>query len=169
MAGRRFRNRANGALTQALPIFRVAGRALTAAFAPTPRNAHRHSVRTRNPRERRGGPSTARVAQRHRRPSASAKRATASDPPIERSARRVAGDSRSPASRATWRGFDFREPRTVAQSVNETSAGIVINLNRYGGAVRLDDGDIASANPARRRNASHRLRALANGSSAAYI
>jgi cell division protein FtsB len=32
MAGRRFRNRANGALTQALPIFRVAGRALTAAF-----------------------------------------------------------------------------------------------------------------------------------------
>ena len=32
--------------------------------------------------------------------------------------------------------------------MNETSAGIVINLNRYGGAVRLDDGDIASANPA---------------------
>lgn len=32
MAGRRFRNRANGALTQALPHFRVAGRALTVAF-----------------------------------------------------------------------------------------------------------------------------------------
>ena len=31
--------------------------------------------------------------------------------------------------------------------MNETSAGIVINLNRYGGTVRLDDGDIASANP----------------------
>jgi cell division protein FtsB len=32
MAGRRFRNRANGALTKALPVARVAGRALTAAF-----------------------------------------------------------------------------------------------------------------------------------------
>jgi hypothetical protein len=32
--------------------------------------------------------------------------------------------------------------------VSQTSAGIVINLNRYGGAVRLDDGDIAFADPA---------------------
>ena len=32
--------------------------------------------------------------------------------------------------------------------MSETSTGIVINLNRYGGTVRLDDGDIASANPA---------------------
>lgn len=32
MAGRKLRSRANGALTQALPLFRVAGRALTAAF-----------------------------------------------------------------------------------------------------------------------------------------
>ncbi len=32
MAGRRFRNRTNGALKKALPHFRVAGRALTAAF-----------------------------------------------------------------------------------------------------------------------------------------
>lgn len=31
--------------------------------------------------------------------------------------------------------------------MSETAAGIVINLNRYGGTVRLDDGDIASANP----------------------
>jgi hypothetical protein len=31
--------------------------------------------------------------------------------------------------------------------VSETLHGIVINLNRYGGTVRLDDGDIASANP----------------------
>ncbi len=29
--------------------------------------------------------------------------------------------------------------------MNDTLSGIVINLNRYGGTVRLDDGDIASA------------------------
>ena len=32
MAGRRVRNRTNGALTRALSVFRVAGRTLTAAF-----------------------------------------------------------------------------------------------------------------------------------------
>ena len=30
--------------------------------------------------------------------------------------------------------------------MSETSTGIVINLNRYGATVRLDEGDIASAN-----------------------
>jgi hypothetical protein len=29
--------------------------------------------------------------------------------------------------------------------VNDTSSGIVINLNAYGATVRLDDGDLASA------------------------
>lgn len=32
--------------------------------------------------------------------------------------------------------------------MSETLAGIVINLNRYGATVRLDDGGIAWANPA---------------------
>lgn len=31
--------------------------------------------------------------------------------------------------------------------MTDTLSGTVINLNRYGGTVRLDDGDIASANP----------------------
>lgn len=31
--------------------------------------------------------------------------------------------------------------------MNETLPGIVINLNRYGGTVRLDDGDLAIATP----------------------
>jgi hypothetical protein len=32
--------------------------------------------------------------------------------------------------------------------VNQTSGGIVINLNAYGATIRLDDGDLASASAA---------------------
>ena len=31
--------------------------------------------------------------------------------------------------------------------MNDTSGGIVINLNAYGATVRLDDGDLATASP----------------------
>lgn len=32
--------------------------------------------------------------------------------------------------------------------MNDTTSGIVINLNTYGATVRLDDGDLATASPA---------------------